>query len=272
VSDEGGSLPDLLPEREIHVWCAAGRALDDPAVLNRSESVLDAPEQRRAARFIQAGDRNRFIIGRGLLRRLLGSYLRTEPRDIAFAANQYGRPVLSRPAGRPIQFNLSHTDGLVAWVFALDTDVGIDVERICPDRFDLKLAATFFPASAYEDIKSAPESRRTALFFEYWVLMESYVKARGLGLSLPLDSLSFAFEGIDRSVVRFTSLEAAAPERWHFELSAPSIDHRMAVVAGRTTSAFVIRQLWPTESATFTYRTLASSQPFTSTEAGRSGR
>src|SRR5215471_9230158 len=111
--DEGAPSASLAPGC-IHIWCVNGEDIDDPALLRQGASDLTAPEVARAERFVKRGDRHHFIIGRWMLRHLLGEYSLAVPREITFALNEHGRPELAGLNRLRIQFNLSHTDGLVA--------------------------------------------------------------------------------------------------------------------------------------------------------------
>ena len=96
---------------DIHVWAAA---LDiPPGQISSYESTLCLSERERAERYHFERDRNRFIVGRGVLRAVLGSYLGVEPAQLSFDYGARGKPVLTDlPDRRTLHFNVSHSDGL----------------------------------------------------------------------------------------------------------------------------------------------------------------
>src|SRR5262245_23822450 len=112
---------------DIHVWHAA---LDrDERVVAHLESTLSPDEKARADRFHFLKDRNHYIVGRGLLRELLGAYLQQPPAGLEFSYAQYGKPFLSGAnASRRLSFNLAHSAGLVVYAVARERNLGIDVE------------------------------------------------------------------------------------------------------------------------------------------------
>jgi 4'-phosphopantetheinyl transferase len=181
------------------------------------------------------------VIGRGLLRRALGAYLAIEPRHIVFAENHYGRPEIAALSPKPICFNVSHTEGVVATVFSLGSEVGVDAERIRTDFPHLEVARRHFHQSMYAELTRLPLSLRSTRVCEFWVLLEAYVKACGRGISLPFADATFAFEGADCSSIRFTSDTHCGP--WQFWLMGPFRDHRLAIATSGTIDRIVIRRL-----------------------------
>ncbi len=141
-----------------------------------------------------------------MLRHLLGKHSLAVPREITFAINQHGRLEFVGFNRLRIQFNLSHTDGMVACAFTSGAEIGIDVEPVRQSRFDMEIAHNYFSAAACRDILRASGDSRTERFFEYWVLMEAYAKARGAGLVHTEGS--FVFETGDRSRIRFIPSQA----------------------------------------------------------------
>ena len=71
--------------------------------------------------------------------------------------------------------------------------MGCDLERI--GRLRLDLAERFFCREEYEAVlmRETEEERRDC-FFRYWVLKESFIKATGRGMALPLNSFSIRLE------------------------------------------------------------------------------
>ncbi len=106
-------------------------------------------------------------------------------REIEITRNRYGKPYLKNEGN--IHFNVSHSG---SWaVGAVDSfPVGIDVERIRP--VNLEIAERFFAWQEYEELLKKDYPERLDYFFELWTLKESYIKAVGRGLSVPLGSFS----------------------------------------------------------------------------------
>ena len=90
-----------LAEDQVHVWCAP---LDRP---NEGQlfDILAVDERARATRYRFERDRRRFVVGRGLLRVLLGRYLEIAPERIDIRYESAGRPYVAAP--EPIQFSLA---------------------------------------------------------------------------------------------------------------------------------------------------------------------
>jgi len=176
-----------IADREVHVWRAFLDGAHAP--VRRLEDVLSDDERARASRFVSSVDRDRFIAARGILRTLLGRYLRRPPASIAFAYETAGKPRLERPHQDPtIRFNVAHSGGLAAYAFTRDREVGVDVEAIRPDRAVDQIAERFFSAREVTELRALPQALRTEAFFRTWTRKEAYVKARGTGLGIPLDS------------------------------------------------------------------------------------
>jgi 4'-phosphopantetheinyl transferase len=229
----------------VHVWCVIGEDVGDPAVQREGASDLTAPEIARAARFAKPEDRHRFIVGRWMLRHLLHAYSRADPCKITLAVNQHGRPELAGLNRLRIHFNLSHTDGLVACAFTSGTEIGIDVERVRPSRFDMEVACNYFSVEACRDILDGPEGSQTERFFEYWVLMEACAKARGTGLLRPSAGF-FVFEDAGRSRIRLIPSQARDSTAWNFWLVEPAVEYRMAVaIAREPRGPPIVRRLRP---------------------------
>jgi 4'-phosphopantetheinyl transferase len=237
-------FPASIPNNELHLWCVIGEDIHDPDFIRQNEVHLCDWELVRAERFHRPQDRHHFVIGRGMLRRALGAYLAIEPRDIVLSQNRYGRPEIAVPGPKPVRFNVSHTEGIVATAFACASEVGVDAERIFADFPHLEVARRHFPPSNYAELERLPASLRVTRFCEYWVLLEAYAKGRGVGLSLSFTNAVFAFDKADHSAIRFTGANEPS-ERWRFWLMAPSPDHRLAVAASGANDRLVVRRLRP---------------------------
>jgi 4'-phosphopantetheinyl transferase len=166
----------------------------DTAAVREAATVLSRDERRRARRFARPRDSRRFTVARAALRRCLGDRLGVPPQTIEFAYGAHGKPCLGgRHTGADLRFNVSHCDDVAALAFATGGEVGVDIEalRAVPDAE----AITGYLGSAAERHAWKSLSKRQKLrgFFNWWTRKEAFVKARGAGLSLPLDTFDVSF-------------------------------------------------------------------------------
>jgi 4'-phosphopantetheinyl transferase len=183
------SLPPktlLLGENEVHVWQAS---LELPSSqVQRLEHNLSEEELERAERFHFKRHRSHFIAARGLLRIILGSYLKTDPGNLRFRYGPKGKPELAGKTGqRPLRFNVSHSHGLALYAVTHDRRIGVDVERIRPDVAGEKIAERFFSPREAATLRELPASVRQEAFYTCWTRKEAYLKAVGEGITLRLD-------------------------------------------------------------------------------------
>lgn len=220
----------------VNVWTVRQDALEVRARLRAYESLLTDDEKARAARFAQAADRERFVIGRALARTMLSAHAPIAPRDWPIDVDEHGRPELRRaPETAPdLRFNLSHTPGLIACAVAIGREVGVDVEYIGRRLVHENIPERFFSTREVSALRALPLEKQTMVFFDYWTLKEAYIKARGLGLALPLGQFTFVLlDGVSPSIEFAPELVDDASS-WQFAQCWPTRDHRMAVAVRRT--------------------------------------
>ncbi len=175
----------FLQPQEVHIWQVALE--QDAAVVAQLYALLSADESQRAARFHFPADRRRYIVGRGVLRSLLGHYLSCAPQTLRFDYNAYGKPQLAAAPGEPtLQFNLSHSGEVALYALAPSGRLGIDIECIRPDIEWAALVPQVFSRQEQHAFAALPMHERVAAFFRGWTRKEAYIKAHGKGLSLPL--------------------------------------------------------------------------------------
>jgi len=217
---------------DVHLWYVFSDEVREAGILERF-AVLMAPEERaRHDRFVFEKDRHQFLVTRGVIRTLIGRYLDVDPAECAFVANEYGRPSLSHPAGGTLAFNISHTNGMVVCALAREPEIGVDVED-ASRAIGLELARRFFSADEADALEALPEDERAARFFEYWTLKEAYIKARGMGLSLPLDGFSMQLAAGRPPGIRFATTIDDAAGTWQFAQFRPTPRHHLAVAVRR---------------------------------------
>lgn len=185
-----------LPDNEIHLYFSYSEQISDPALLHRYESLLTDDERTQMSRLYFARHRHQFLITRTLLRTSLSSYLQVEPADWRFGKNAYGKPEIIFPEiSCPVRFNLSHCEGVVLCGIVRDHDIGVDVEDTQRSTSAaLDSLSSYFSESEIAGLARLPEDQQKQRFFDYWTLKEAYIKARGLGLAIPLSKFSFQFE------------------------------------------------------------------------------
>lgn len=149
--------------------------------------LLDAQEQARAARFRFAHLADAYIVAHAALRSILARWTGRPPRELAFEHNDYGKPRLAGAAG-PV-FSLSHTRGAALCAVAPAGEIGVDIEQQRPLEH-ASLVERFFSPAEIRQFGTLLPAARVQGFFDGWTRKEAYVKAKGLGLSLPLNSFS----------------------------------------------------------------------------------
>ena len=185
-----------LPGNEIHLYFSFPEQISDPALLQRYESLLTDDELTQMARLYFARHRHQYLITRALIRTCLSSYFEVEPAAWRFDKNGYGKPEISFPGESwPVRFNLSHCDGLIMCGITRDYDIGVDAEDAQrTTRAAFESLSSYFSAEEVEALNQLPTEQQKQRFFDYWTLKESYIKARGMGLAIPLDKFSFQFK------------------------------------------------------------------------------
>ena len=202
-----------LGSDDVQIWSAC---LDVPADTHRLLRALLNPEERaRADRFLQPVHRIHNAAGRGWLRSLLARYLEAAPQSIEFRFNEHGKPSLAgiHESSR-LRFNISHSHGFALFAFARDRELGVDLEKIRLDRSFQRIAERFFAPGETARLRSIPAAQQAQAFFECWTRKEAYIKARGKGLSLPLDSFQVEFGPGAAPALLQARGEPDAPARW----------------------------------------------------------
>lgn len=183
---DAGAAP-ALRIGEVHVW----RAGLGPENYAEQYTHLSADERQRAEAFHFARDRERYVAARATLRTLLGGYLGRVPGEIEFVMGAAGKPSLT-PAmrERDVRFNVSHSNEVGLFAFALGVEVGVDVEYCRADVDLIDLARRFFSPGEFEETRCAPAAGARDVFYSIWSRKEACLKATGEGLRVALDSFT----------------------------------------------------------------------------------
>src|SRR5712691_2292707 len=180
--------PDVgrLTSDNVTVWIAALDIVEGAA--RRFGDCLSPDERARADRFQSARDRERFVVRRGVLRTILGWYVGIGPERLRFEYNPYGKPSLAGQTGmEPIRFNLTNSGGLALIAVTRGREVGVDVERLNTQFDALEVAERFFSPLEATGLRGLPTAAQKDACLRCWTRKEAYLKARGLGVTWPLD-------------------------------------------------------------------------------------
>lgn len=184
-----------LDEDVIHVW---GFLLEaEPEMVERYRQCLSEEESVRARRIKSEQLRGHYVVAHGVLRMVLSLYCDRRPEELSFQNMPSGKPMLQEADARanPIRFNLSHSHGRALIAVSKDREVGVDLEKIKADRDVTALAARFFAPQEQTAIMNAGLSARQGTFTRIWVAKEAILKARGSGLTFPLDRYCIELSG-----------------------------------------------------------------------------
>lgn len=224
---------------DIDIWLTDYNEIVDHRQFARLRTLLSEDEVARERRFYFDEDRKRYVVTRAMVRMVLSRYAQTAPDGWRFSKNAYGRPAIADAIldtdtrARGLSFNLSHTRGLIALAVTRGRELGVDVENIATRAVSLDVAEHFFSRTEVKDLACVAPDRQQDRFFEYWTLKESYIKARGIGLSLPLDGFSFEFPQHNAVNISIEPELQDRADRWNFWQYRPTPDHLMAICAER---------------------------------------
>jgi 4'-phosphopantetheinyl transferase len=175
------------------------------------QQLLSADEKARADRYLLPHLARRYIVGRGILRKILGQELGREPSSLEFTYGPQGKPLLKEPTN--VFFNLSHSEEVALVAVGFNRRVGVDVERVDSKIEFMNIAKLVCNCQEQEMLLSLPETDRPAEFFRIWTMKEALLKGIGVGITYPLNKLDSdqlsEFSIIDGSTTQFDG-----PVKW----------------------------------------------------------
>jgi 4'-phosphopantetheinyl transferase len=192
--------PPILHSGEVHVWRAD--LMLSGSQIDLFGTWLSEDERQRAERFRFPKHRSLFIARHGILRFILSTYLSLPPQLLEFSCNDYGKPEVKNAPKAGLSFSLSHTNESAVYAVTLSRKVGIDIEHVRSDFECLTLAKQFFASQEVEALASFPADQQPDAFFRCWTRKEAFVKAVGLGLSLPLQSFEVSLDADEPTAIR----------------------------------------------------------------------
>jgi 4'-phosphopantetheinyl transferase len=222
--------PQLPAVEESHVWQFD---LDTQSSADGQwEGLLSSDEHERALRFHFPLHGRRFSATRRLLRIVLGAYLDADPRTLCFRYSDKGKPALGGiHATSPLRFNLSHSEDVVLLAITLGREIGVDVEYMRPDFEFESTAHRFFSAAECESFDTIPLAQKRLAFFNCWTRKEAFIKAKGDGLSLPLNQFDVSLIPGTPAKILATRPDAGEKTGWSLHAIDAGPDYAAALVA-----------------------------------------
>ena len=240
-------------QSHVHVWRVPTRCGADE--IDGFRELLTPDEAARADRFRFDRDRSSFVVRRGVLRLLLGRYLEANRSGaqsavscpapggggaiqrafiLPFDVNAYGRPLMPAGAtGCNLCFSVSHSRDLALLAFAWDRQVGVDIEAVRSDVDVVGVAARFFSERERRALLALPAEQQRDAFFACWSRKEAYIKARGMGLSLSLDTFDVSLSPGEPAHLLATRDDLAEAARWSMLALDAGPDYAAALAVER---------------------------------------
>jgi 4'-phosphopantetheinyl transferase len=216
-----------MNSKPLHLWYAYPDDLLDPGKAQACAALLTPQENERWQRYKFEKHQRESLATRTLLRTALSHYRDVGPETWRFRENEHGKPFLEPDCG--LQFNLSNSVDLVVCIIAEGVQVGVDVESQTRSTNILTVVERVFSEAERAQLDKLEYSAKLDRALSMWTLKEAYIKARGMGLALPLEKISFLFDDADGIHLEIDSDVDSNPGRWRF-CSFDHSGHRIALV------------------------------------------
>jgi 4'-phosphopantetheinyl transferase len=233
-----------MDKETLYLWCACPDDFSTEAAAEICASQLSQDERTRWQRFRFDRHRREYLTTRVLVRTALSQYHSLAPEAWRFQLNSHGKPTADPDCG--MRFNLSNSLGLVVCLIAQGAEVGVDVEPYERAGEIAELAPEVYSPLELAQLEALRGQERLDRVLSLWTLKEAYIKARGTGLSMPLNMFSFLFGGVDGIRLELDPRLCEEPGRcWRYCL-VEHAGHRIALMAERATVPEL--QIWEVRS------------------------
>jgi len=196
---------------EVHIWNV--HLSKDSKDIDLQLTYLSSEEKERAAKFYFAKDKIRFIQNRYLLRFIIAKYLAIQISEVEFKYNKYGKPQLADDEAK-LFFNISHSHGFTVLAFSREYELGIDVELVNREEdINCFINTDIFTPGEINWLKSQTGSNISAACYKLWSAKEAYVKALGIGLTIPLNSIETNI--VEENGIRLLDIKAESCKSYY---------------------------------------------------------
>ena len=228
-----------VPLNQTRIWQIP--VANSAARATSLEASLDSIEQQRARAYLSGSARLEFVTGRAVLRRLLARALGVRPGEVGFSVGELGKPALAAPHDSRLTFSLSHSAGWVLCALGWNRDLGIDLQRHVARRDHMAIARWACSPEELRELEGRTGQEQIASFYTCWCRKEAVLKALGVGLSFPVQSLDV----LSQPGTAIFHGEAASLARgpWHVRDLETQPGHS-AAIAIRGQDAVLMRSTW----------------------------
>lgn len=244
-------MPELELSPDVHVWFASPLEIVERSLLEKYRRLLTNDERAQEKRFHFARDQHTYLVTRALVRTVLSKYVAVAPDQWRFLRDAYGRPRIANfTHNRNMTFNVTHTGGLIGLAVVGEAALGIDAEDMRGNPIQMDVADRFFTKTELQQMRCLESHEQEERFYAVWTLKEAYIKARGLGLSIPLDSFSFDFSRSGIARMEMSEMLEDTASRWQFWQWRPTSHHVAAICASKRTGIdrkLICRFITPSE-------------------------
>lgn len=220
------SFAEQLRAKTVHLWIVS-LDVSESCVLSMRQ-LLSADELVKSDRFYFERDRTHYTVCRGVLRELLSRYLNIPACELVFSYGTHGKPVIQMGHNQ-VHFNVSHSAGLAIIGVTKGQHIGVDVEHIRPGLDTMSIAQRFFSTFEFTQLKMLPEELRQEAFFACWTRKEAFIKARGDGLSLPLENFDVSIDPREQPQLLAVRSLAEEVSEWYMYQMQPQPNYISAI-------------------------------------------
>ncbi|SUM53500.1 4'-phosphopantetheinyl transferase [Staphylococcus epidermidis] len=154
-------------------------------VIKELEKHVSNHKIKRSKKYKFDEDKLRTLLGDILVRYIIQQKFNGESSDIVYNFNQYGKPFLKN--NKEFNFNISHSGNWIVVATTINELIGIDIEKI--ENIDMSISNKIYSKDEYNLLKKNNVMKNDLdIFYELWTFKESFLKAKGVGLNMPMTS------------------------------------------------------------------------------------
>jgi 4'-phosphopantetheinyl transferase len=181
--------------------------------------MLSESERARVDRAADEALAVKFVLGRWLLRSVLGAVLGITPEALQLMLGAQGKPALTGDMASGLAFNLAHSGAWAVLAIARGARVGVDIEQERPLVDADRLARRILTARELRSYRARAERGREAGLLAAWVRKEAVLKALGTGVSGGPSSIETGIDPVGSGDLNV--LDGAGSRWWAGALSLP---------------------------------------------------